>query len=292
MRPFVASIENLIRENRIKLALSIVADFLRGKNEEMYNRCLLLQSNLKQTEQDYLGNILNHDTALQHLARTRQALINLLSEVGQQTFDDATAIARANEVYKEFQDKELVIKPAKSGSPVWWWVAGIVAIAAAVYFTRNSSASPDNPPAQKIAELSVTEKLEKVKALRTEANRYAKQKDYKKAIVLQDEAVELSPDNADLLNERADTRFNLGQIDLAYDDVKRSVFYNPNQAGPYVTMAQIAATQKNADLFYINFEKALQKHWEGWKFQEIPGIVEYSGEAKFQKLLDAYRRSK
>lgn len=289
MRPFVASIENLIRENRIKLALSIVADFLRGKNEEMYNRCLLLQSNLKQTEQDYLGNILNHDTALQHLARTRQALINLLSEVGQQTFDDAAAIARANEVYKEFQDKELIIKPAKSGSPIWWWVAGIVAIAAAVYFTRNSSASPDNPPAQKIAELSVTEKLEKVKALRSEANRYAKQKDYKKAIVLQDEAVELSPDNADLYNERADTRFMLGQIDLAYDDVQRAIVLAPSNATAYGTLAQIATKRNDSDGFYTNFEKALQKGWNGWDFQNVPGIVEHKNESRFQRLLDAYR---
>lgn len=289
MRPFIASIENLIRENRIKLALSIVADFLRGKNEDLFNRCLLLQSNLKQTEQDYLGNILNHDTALQHLARTRQALISLLGEVAQMDFDDTTAIARANDVYEKYQEKELVIKPVKSNMAAVWWGVGIFALVITLYAIGNSEIAKNNSHKETAVEMTMTEKLTKVKTLRDEANRYSSQKDYKKAIELLDMAVGLSTDNAELYNERADTRLMLGQIDMAYDDAQRSIVLNPAPPYAYVTLAQIATKRSDREGFYSNFEKALQKRWNGWDFQNIPGIIEHKTEKEFQQLLDAYR---
>lgn len=288
MRPFIASIENLIRENKIKLALFLVADFLRGKNEDLFNRCLLLQSNLKQTEQDYLGNILNHDTALQNLARTRQALINLLGEVGQMDFDDTTAIARANEMYNTYQEKELAIKPGKSNKAVVWGVAAIIVLLASTYILVNGGILKNNNTKES-SELNVTEKLAKVQTLREEANRYSRQKEYQKSLELLDQAINLSSDNAELYNERADTRFMLGQIDMAYDDAQRSIVLNPAPPYAYVTLAQIATKRSDREGFYSNFEKALQKRWNGWDFQNIPGILEHKTEKEFQKLLDAYR---
>ncbi len=288
MRPFIASIENLIRENKIKLALFLVADFLRGKNEDLFNRCLLLQSNLKQTEQDYLGNILNHDTALQNLARTRQALINLLGEVGQMDFDDTTAIARANEMYNTYQEKELAIKPGKSNKAVVWGVAAIIVLLASTYILVNGGILKNNN-IKESSELNVTEKLAKVQTLREEANRYSRQKEYQKSLELLDQAINLSSDNAELYNERADTRFMLGQIDMAYDDAQRSIVLNPAPPYAYVTLAQIATKRSDREGFYSNFEKALQKRWNGWDFQNIPGILEHKTEKEFQKLLDAYR---
>jgi len=291
MSQFAKSIENLIQENRIKLALYLLADFLRLKDQEKYNRCLLLRSNLVQTEQDYSANILNQETAFQHLSKVRYGLITLLSEINQMTFDDDEAILRANQHYKSYHETEVLVQKPSRSSGYFIVVLTLLGLAGLGYFGYNIF-SEKTQPVNGNLNLSVTEKIAKVNALYEESKRYSTQQEYKKAESLLDQAIEISNDNAKLYKERSDVRLMLEKTDLAYSDAQRAIILDPANGYPYATLAQIATFRNDTEGFYANIEKAMQKHVPVWEFTNAPGIVEHIREKRLQDLTEHYKKLK
>lgn len=288
MSQFADAVKSLVSANRLKLALTVLADYWKHTDTEQHNQCLLLQSTLKQAEKEYSLGIITRSEAGQTLAKVRYAALRLADEANEALTDDDAACQRASALQRSFSELEFSVKAgALPAWSVWVAGAGITVVAALSYFlSGHQNTAPTGVAANAIAPIDTAVTVE---ALTKEAGQYYDQNNFAKALESANKAIALRPDRGALYNTRASIYLKQNNIDLAAADARRAVMLAPDDCFVYATLAQVCTKQDDTEGFYRNIETSLKQHCEIWKFTDQVGIIEHSTEKRFQDLIKAYQ---
>ncbi len=288
MSQFAAAVKSLVSDNRLKLALTVLADYWKHTDTEQHNQCVLLQSTLKQAEKEYSLGIITRGEAGQVLAKVRFATLRLADEANEALTDDDTACRRVSALKQSFAEPELSIKPGVLPAwSVWAAAAGIAVVAALSYFLSGPQhAGPTDMAAKTNAPIDTAVTVD---ALIREAGQYYGQNNFAKALESANKAIALRPDRGVLYNTRASIYLKQNNIDLADADARRAVLLAPDDCFAYATLAQVCTKQDDTEGFYRNIETSLKQRCEIWKFTDQVGIIEHSTEKRFQDLIKAYQ---
>jgi Effector-associated domain 11 len=91
MSQFTNTIKSLISANKVKLALEILMDYLKDRDTDLYNQCLMHHSVLVQAEKEYDMGIINRSEASQVLAKVRFGALNIADELQGTPIDERAA---------------------------------------------------------------------------------------------------------------------------------------------------------------------------------------------------------
>lgn len=289
MNQFQHTVKSLISSNKIKLALVILSEYCKDKDNESYNQCLMQLSVLNETEKNFLLGIVRSSEAAQNLAKVRYASMTLVDELAQKIDDDAGAQKLAMEMQATFSERELEI-PNQNQNRVFLFASigllGFLAILMFLFFQKKESA-PKTAPLPAVQKIDTTLVVE---ALSNEIDQYYDQRNYSKCLTALNKAIELRSDNADFYNTRASVYFQLDKLDMASADAQRSALLDPENCFVYATLAQIASRRHDTEKFYDNLEISLRKRCPIWDYTQLPGIVEHSNEKRFTNLLESYKK--
>lgn len=296
MNPFTGTLKSLIAQNKIKLVMAVLTDFWQDKDQDAYNKCLLLRSNWQQAEQDFTSGLTDRNEVTQVMNRVKMGLIQLTDEVTAQTFDLDAAMKRAASIQNQFAEQEVPVPGGKKiGAWVWLLLVGGLGLCLwwgkDLFTTENqkTTAVPELP----VAHLTLKDTLAEVLALSKQADNLIRSNQEEQALALLGKALALQQLDFELYNQRADLYFKMGRYPQAENDAERAIRLNPNGCLSYVTIAQVMSKRDNTEAFYANLEKALQKNTDGkcnlWEYDQLPGIIEHRNEPRFKKLMAAYR---
>ena len=285
MTQFITTLKSLVKQGRIKLALTVLSDYLEGKHD-LYNQCVMHQSSLKKTEGDFALGLTNSNDVQQSLAKIKYGVLSLIDEVEPIVDDDAHAQSRAVQVIETFKEDESQPQSSNSGlKPML--IGGLVLLFGLTGWGVFSFQKPSL-----ITKETVTVKIDTaltVAALQKEAEEYYGQKKMEKALYAVQKGLDLRPDNSNLLNIRATIYVEQRLPDKAYPDAQKAIFLNPNDGSFYLTMAQIESLRHNDEKFYEYAEIALKKRFEIWKYVNEPGLLEHKTEKRFKDLIKDYQ---
>lgn len=288
MSQFATAVKSLVSDNRLKLALTVLADYWKHTDTEQHNQCVLLQSTLKQAEKEYSLGIITRGEAGLVLAKVRFATLRLADEANEALTDDDAACRRVSALKQSFAEPEISIKPgALPAWSVWAAAAGIAVVTALSYFWGDPhKAGPSGTAAKTNAPIDTAVTVE---ALIREAGQYYGQNNFVKALESANKAIALRPDRGALYNTRASIYLKQNNIDLADADARRAVILAPDDCFAYATLAQVCTKQDDTEGFYRNIETSLKQRCAIWKFTDQVGIIEHSTEKRFQELIKAYQ---
>mgnify|MGYP000024962755 CR=1 FL=1 len=296
MSQFTDTLKSLVAQHKVKVTLAILADFLNGKDRDMYNQCVMYQSTLLKTEHDSNLSLISRNDAEQSLSKIKFGLLSLIDDCEHLVVrDEPPALRRGQEVFESFREKEFDPPASRSAGPQMMLLGValllVLAVGTGIWFwqkAQNSATLPGTTTASKIAVPIDTAVA--VAALYNEADNYYQQMKFEKALVPLNKALALRPEAPKMLNFRAELYLQLNRLPEALADGKRAVFLDPDLCFAFVTLAQIESKLANPQKFYEYLELALQKHCEVWDFTNQPGLVEHQNEKRFQALLKAYRQ--
>ena len=292
MTQFTHTIKSLISTNRTKLALEILTDYLKNRDVDLYNQCLMHQSVLLHAEKEYSMNIINRNEASQVLAKVRYATIQIADELNQNSFDDKAAYERAEQIKQLFIETEFSVQNKPSNGNWQVWIVALSLATGAVFWAfhyfsgteENANVAPSKNSIR-IDTAALLVSLEK------DFNQYSKQKDYDKALIAVNKAIQLRSDQANYYNTRATIYFNTDNIDLAAADAERAALLDPNNGFFYATLAQIATKRHDTEGFYRNIELAMRNRCDIWNYTQQIGIMEHLPEKRFENLLALYKKA-
>ncbi|MFN0014493.1 MAG: tetratricopeptide repeat protein [Saprospiraceae bacterium] len=293
MKIFTNTLKSLITQNKIKLAMAVLADFWQDKNQASYNECLLLRSQWLQAEQDFTAGLIDRSEAVRVMNRVKAGLMHQAQEVAGKSFDLDQAMKRAADIQNRFAEEEVEVPGGKKIG--WWvWLVALSVLVAGVWLGKDlfraTPAEAAQPPA---VHKTLKDTLAEVAALREQADNLVVSNQEQQALALLNKAVSLQEVDYALYNQRADLYFKIGRYPDAEKDAERSIRLNPNFCMGYVTIAQIMTKRGRTEEFYTNIEKALKRNTEGkcnlWQLDELPGIIEHRTEPRFKELIAAYR---
>ena len=115
-------------------------------------------------------------------------------------------------------------------------------------------------------------------------------KQYKEAIEDFDKAIELDPNNTDPNHNKGFALIKLGSLDESEKSVRKAIELDKEYPYAYATLAVLYARKGEIELFYANFEIALQKNidFEYYIVLEDEIIEHFLKEKRFLKLLKKY----
>ncbi len=286
MSQFADALKSLVSANRLKLALSILADYWKDKDTDRYNQCVMQQSTLLRVEKEYALGIVTRSETSHVLAKVCYATLGLADEANVALTDDAAACQRALTIQQSFKEPEISVKPGER--PKWLpWAAGLGVLGLLYLF--GNSLSKETPPATSPRATHSIDTAVVVEALTKEAEQYYDQNDFAQALQSANKAIALRPDRGALYNTRASIHLKKGNIELAAADARRAIMLSPDDCFGYATLAQVCTKQNDPEGFYQNIETSLKKHCEIWKYAQQVGIVEHNGEKRFQDLMKNYQ---
>lgn len=293
MNILTKTLKSLIAQNKIKLAMAVLADFWQDKNHAFYNECLLLRSQWLQVEQDFTAGLIDRSEAVRVMNRVKAGLVQQVQEVAGTPFDLDQAMKRAAGIQNQFAEEEMVPGGKKVGSWVWLLLAAV--LAAGAWAGKDLfRAEPEGVPQPLVVHKTLKDTLAEVEALRKQADKLIVSHQEEEALALLRKAVSLQQVDYELYNQRADLYFKMGRYPQAEADAERAIRLNPNCCLSYVTIAQIMTKRGRTEEFYANMEKALKRNTEGkcniWQHDELPGIIEHRNEPRFRQLIAAYRK--
>jgi tetratricopeptide (TPR) repeat protein len=290
MSQFTNTIKAHISANKVKLALEILMDYLKDRDTDLYNQCLMHHSVLVQAEKEYGMGIINRNEASQVLAKVRFGALNIADELQGTPIDEQAACDRAEEITHTFKETEFSVQAVKN-SQNWLFLSGGLGLAGVVIFMlftffNQKNATSINPTNATHVDTAVL-----LVSLEKDFNQYSKQKNYEKALVAVNKAIQLRSDQANYYNTRATIYFDTDKIELAAADAERAALLDPNNGFFYATLAQIATKRHNTEAFYRNIELAMRNHLDVWNYTQQIGIVEHLSEKRFETLLNTYKKA-
>ncbi len=292
MNIFTNTLKALIAQNKVKLVMAVLTDFWHDKNQKSHNECLLLRSQWLQAEHDFTAGLIERSEVMRVMSRVKMGLMQQTDEVTGQSFDLDQAMKRAAEIQNQFAEEEVVVNSKKIAG--WVWLLLLSVLVGGAWFGKDLFRTKPAEIVQPIAvHKTLKDTLAEVAALREQADKLIVSNQEQEALALLNKAVSLQQVDYTLYNQRADLYFKMGRYPDAEKDAERAIRLNPNCCTSYVTIAQVMTKRGRTEEFYANIEKALKRNTEGkcnlWKYDELPGIIEYRNEPRFKQLITAYK---
>jgi tetratricopeptide (TPR) repeat protein len=116
---------------------------------------------------------------------------------------------------------------------------------------------------------------------------------YEEAVQDFDKAIELDANNPNPLRHKGFALIKLGKFEDAEKSIKKAIELDNEYANAYATLAVLFATKGEIELFYENFEIALQKDIDLDRFNELEDetIEPFLKEERFLNLLKKYGKA-
>jgi tetratricopeptide (TPR) repeat protein len=118
---------------------------------------------------------------------------------------------------------------------------------------------------------------------------FIRQADYFNALADLEMALSLDPNHKEAFNNRADVHRRLGKLGEAVQDARRSLAIDPDFDLAHATLAEVAATEGQAEEFFTHLTRAVDLGFPLHKYSFDSVYEQFTNDDRFGKLLELSR---